>query len=253
MIKERLTSDTTNIPNNIASEEDSPFAAHRTIKAMHADERPREKALHYGCGALTVPELWAMILGTGTKGVNILELCYNMMARNDHHLATLARRSLKEMLEIKGLGPNKALQVMAVMELVKRFNKEEIPERPQITSAADVHKLMLNEIGYIGHEEIWVLMLNRANRVTKIMQLTSGSATATVFDVKLVLKNALIENAEGLILCHNHPSGQLRPSGQDDNITQQCKRACDTLSIRFLDHVIVCSTGYYSYNDNGKL
>ncbi len=234
---------------------DVPFPAplYKKMKDIHEDERPREKAMRSGCGALTVPELWALILGSGTRGVNIVDLCSDLMARNDNHLSMLLRRSLNDLLEIRGLGPKKALQVMAVLELVKRFNQEGAPVRPTIRTSLDIYNVMRNEIAFIGHEEIWILLLNRANKVFKIQQVSEGSATAAVFDVKRVMKEALMENAEGLVLCHNHPSGHLAPSGQDDHITSMCKHACETMSMRFLDHVIVCVEGYYSYADNGRL
>lgn len=224
-----------------------------TIKSMHQQLRPREKAFAHGCEALSLPELWALIIGNGTKGHNVLQICTELMERNDFNLPTLARRTLKQIASVKGLGPNKALQIMATLELARRFQQQQLPQRPPITSSQDAYNIIKPEIAHLGHEEIWVLFLNRANKVIKLFQASRGSTTASLFDVKTILKEALLEQAEGLILAHNHPSGTMRPSGPDDKITFNCKEACRTLDIRLFDHIIVTADGYYSYRDQGKL
>lgn len=227
--------------------------SHKTIKELHQDERPREKAMRLGYGVLTLPELWALILGSGTRGKNVIELCSDLMQRNGYSLATLGRRSFKQMLEIKGLGPKKAMQVMAAMEIARRVAMELPAEEPTIRSSADVSRLMSPRIGNLPYEEVWAIFLSRSNKVKKLFRATQGGSTSSVFDVKMILKDALLEQAEGLILCHNHPSGNLTPSAQDDAITRVCKAACETIDIRFMDHIIIATTGYYSYMDNSRL
>ena len=236
-----------------AGETASPALHPSTIKDMHQDLRPREKAEKLGVGALTLPELWALVIGSGTRGHNVLQVCTELMERSDNHLPTLSRRSLKQISEVKGLGKSKALQVLAVMEITKRYQQQELPERPSITSSKNVFELLKPEIGYLGHEEIWILLLNRRNQVVKMFQASKGSGTAALFDVKGIMKEALLEDAQGMVMAHNHPSGQLRPSADDDRITLKCREACRTMEIAFLDHIIVTSEGYYSYRDNGKL
>lgn len=225
----------------------------KTVKEMDADQQPREKALKYGVGYLSVAELWALILRTGSQGYPITELCRDMMRHNDGNLHKLERRTLQELCEIPGVGEMKGVQILAVMELIKKYCQEKIPEDEQIRSSQQIYDRMRHKIGNIDHEEIWMLLLNRQNRVIKEIRLTSGTSTASVFETKKAIKIAILENAESLILCHNHPSGTLRPSPQDDNLTKELKEASKFMGMRMLDHVIVTANGYYSYNDSGKL
>lgn len=224
-----------------------------TIHQMHESERPREKALSKGFGSLTAAELWALVLRNGVKGLNVIDMCREMMSRNDNNLVTLSRRNLRELTDIKGMGESKAIQVMAVLELSRRLNKERLPESPCIRSGEDVYDLMRHEIAHLPQEEIWVLYLDRQNNVRKTARMSIGGSTASVVDVKMILKDAILEQAQSLILCHNHPSGSLRPSVQDDQVTGKMKEGCKAVDIRMLDHVIVTSSGYFSYADNGKL
>lgn len=225
----------------------------RTVKEFDSDDQPREKAEKYGCGALSTADLWALVLRTGLSGKPVTELCRDMMRANDGSLHNLERRDRREILQIKGIGKTKAIQIEAVMEIVRRYCDEKLSERPQIRMSADIDRLMRHRIANLPHEEVWVILLNRSNHVIRTRRITSGSATASVFDIKAIMKNAILENAEGLILCHNHPSGNLRPSVQDDDITRQCRAAADTLQLRLLDHVIISSAGYYSYSDESRL
>lgn len=224
-----------------------------TVKDLPADDQPREKAEKYGCGVLSIPDLWALILRTGTPGNPITQLCRDIMTQNNNSLHTLERRTRQELRQIKGIGTTKSIQVEAVMELIKRYCHEEMPQEECISSSQQIYNYMRHEIGNRDHEEVWVLLLNRRNQVKKRVCLTKGTAVASLFDVKLAIKHAILENAEGVILCHNHPSGNTLPSTQDDNITRDLKRACEFMHLRLLDHVIVTANGYYSYHDNGRV
>jgi len=239
------------IREDIAGE--PPVADTTTIHDLHESERPREKALNNGFGALTAPELWALVLRTGVHGHNVLDICREMMSRNDNNLVALSRRSLKELTDIRGMGESKAIQVMAVLALARRINKEQLPVLPVIRAGKDVYELMRHEIAHLPQEVIWALYLDRKNSVKKMARISSGGATASVVDVKMILKDALLEQAQGLILCHNHPSGNLQPSVQDDAVTQRMKKGCEAVDIRMLDHVIVTASGYYSYMENSRL
>lgn len=225
----------------------------RTVKDLPIDDQPREKAEKYGCGVLSIPDLWALILRTGLPGTPITELCRNIMENNNNSLHTLERRTRQELRHIKGIGTTKSIQIEAVMELIKRYCHEEIPMEESITSSEQIYRYMRYEIGNNDHEEVWILLVNRMNKVIKRVCLTKGTGTASLFDVKTAIKYALLENAEGIILTHNHPSGNLRPSIPDDNITKELKKACDYMKLRMLDHVIVTANGYYSYHDEGRL
>lgn len=224
-----------------------------TVKDFDLADRPQEKALEHGCGVLAVPDLLALILRTGQPGMPITDICRKLMRSHDNSLHTLQRSSREMLMLHKGLGTVKALQIEAIMELIKRFNEETFRQRVTIRSSNDIYSIMSMKIGNLPHEEIWALFLSRNNQVIHRLRITSGSAIASVFDSKKVIREALLHYAEGVILCHNHPSGNLRPSPQDDKMTAGFKEACKCMDLRFLDHVIVTADGHYSYNDEGRL
>ncbi len=227
----------------------------RTIKEMSKDERPRERAINHGIGALTTAELLAIILRTGQPGLPITDLCRQLMDDNGNSLLRLERRSRGELMLTKGIGAAKALQVEAMMEVMRRYQQELTDTRGGmiIKSWGDIENRMRPRIANLDHEEVWIMLLNRRNEVIKEFRLTSGSSIASVFDSKMVIKRALLEDAQGIVMCHNHPSGNLIPSPQDDNITRKLNEACKTMDLRFLDHVIVTVNGSYSYADKGRL
>lgn len=230
-----------------------PGKVFKTVKEMDADDQPREKAEKYGVEYLSIPELWAIILRTGTPGYPITELCRDLMRNNEGNLHRLERRSKQELCEIKGIGSTKAIQILAVIELIRRYWREEIISDEPIRSSAQIYDRMRHQIGNLDHEEIWMLLINRRNQVIKEFRLTSGTSNASVFDLKIAIKLAILENADGIILCHNHPSGTKQPSPQDDKLTTDFKQACKFMSLRFLDHVIVTADGYYSYTDTSRV
>ena len=225
----------------------------RTVKEMDADDQPREKAEKLGCHVLTTPELWAIILRTGTPGYPITELCRDLMRMNDGSLHKLERRTRNEIMELKGIGITKCIQIEAVLEIIKRYCSEQIPSDDPIRHSAQIYERMKPFIGNLDHEEIWLLLLNRRNQIIKQIPLTSGTSNASIFDQRKAIKLALLENAESMILCHNHPSNSLNPSPQDDKLTSDLNLACKYMNLKLLDHVIVTSKGYYSYRDNEKL
>ena len=224
-----------------------------TVKDMHEDDQPREKAMKYGIGSLANSELLALVLGIGKPGMPITQITRAIMEANDHKLLNLERRSFEELLDYPAIGPAKALQIMSVMELVRRYSRERIGERVVISSPQTIFEYMRPINGNLPHEEIWVLTLNRANQVVGKFCASSGGATATVFDLKKIIRKALSSGAEGIVLCHNHPSGNLIPSGPDDAITYKLRDACKLMDLRFLDHLIITSDGFYSYHDRGRL
>lgn len=229
----------------------------RTIKDMNADERPRERAIAFGIGSLTTAELLALVLRTGQKGLPITDLCRQLMNDNNNSLLTLERRSRAELMLTKGIGDTKALQIEAMMELMRRHFQESIDATTRkiepLNCSVAIHKRMRSRISNLDHEEVWILLVNRRNQVVSEFRITSGSYTASVFDTKMVLKRALLENADGVIMCHNHPSGNLNTSPQDDHITKKMRDACNIMSLRFIDHLIISTDGFYSYRDSGRL
>lgn len=224
-----------------------------TVKDLPADLQPRERAKRFGMNSLSNSELFAIILRTGTSGYPVTDLCSDLMKINGNLLLNLERKTRGEIMEIKGIGELKALQIEAVMEIVRRYSRERIGERFQVRSPEDIYELMRPEIANLPYEEMWAIYLNRSNHVTDRIRISEGGSTGTVFDAKKILRNAIVAHAEGIALCHNHPSGNTRPSGQDDAITRHFATACRALDIRFIDHLIVTTEGYYSYNDSTSL
>lgn len=225
-----------------------------TIKELDPELRPQERALEYGVESLRTHELLALILRTGQPGCPITAITADLLENSSHSLHILGRKSFGELKQIKGLGTVKCLQVAAIMELAKRYYSEDNTSRqPVIRQSSDIDRLMRPALGSLPHEEIWLVTLSRSNRVINKHLITRGSAVASVFDLKRCLKTALLDDAQSVILCHNHPSGNLEPSPQDDNITRQLATACRQMELRMLDHVIMAHSGYYSYSDHGKL
>lgn len=215
---------------------------------------PMEKAELYGIKSLVPSELLAIILRTGQPDCPVTELTANLMAMNDNKLKVLERRTRDELMSIRGIGRVKAFQIEAVLEIMRRYNMEKLGDRITIRSAADIFNYMQPEAGPLTNEHIWILLLNRANAVLERKVVSAGGTTATVFDLKTILRQVLITpGVEGVIMIHNHPSGNLRPSPQDDEITRQLKKGCEYIGIKMLDHVIVTQDGYYSYSDEGRL
>ena len=224
-----------------------------TVKEMDADDQPRERALKYGIGTLSTPDLWALILRTGLRGKPITHLCRDLMRDNNQSLFQLERKSLKEIMATKGIGTTKGLQILAAMEITRRYNREKVGEKYIITSSQSIYDLMRSEIGNLTHEEIWTIYLGRRNDVLLTKRITSGSAVASIFDIKAIMKEALLMEAQGLVLCHNHPSGNLTPSGPDDQITRKMKEGAQIMDLRMVDHLIISASGFYSYYDSGRL
>lgn len=224
-----------------------------TVKELDPEDQPRERARKYGIGVLSTPDLWAIILRTGMVGHPITEICRDIMRSSGGSLFNLERQSLEVLLDIPGIGELKALQIQAVMEITRRYMKETTKPGKSIKSSLDIYNLMRPEIGNLPHEEIWILFLNRSNRVIGEKMMTRGGSVASVFDLKIIIRDALARHAEGLVMVHNHPSGNMQPSLQDDQITRRLKEACTLMDIRMLDHVIVSSDSYYSYQDQGRL
>ncbi len=225
------------------------------IADLAGDEKPREKALSQGIRALSDAELIAIIFGGGLPGVSVVDMARQILADNENRVDRLAAMSMNDMMgRYKGVGPAKAVSLAAAFELGRRTREQQAANRdPQIKSSTDVVELMAPKLEAIEWEEFWVLMLSRSNRVTYMRCISQGGTAATLVDVKLLVKRAIECLAEGIILVHNHPSGNTRPSGQDDALTRKIKDAAAFVDIKVLDHVIIARDRYYSYRDEGRL
>jgi len=223
------------------------------IADMCDDDKPREKARKYGCSVLSVPDLWALVLRTGSVGNPVTQLCRDFMKASNGKLTGLERRTRAELLSVKGLGITKVIQIEAVMELIRRYNAETPAELPLVRDSKDIYNIIKPQIAHLDHEEVWVVIMDRRHRVCKLFQASKGGWAASLFDIKIIIKEALLENASAIALCHNHPSGNMAPSPQDDAITRKCADACRTMEISMLDHLIVSPHAFYSYADEGRL
>lgn len=224
-----------------------------TIKNWAEDDRPREKLLQKGKIALSDAELIAILIGSGSRNESAVELSRKILSQHDNSLSSLGKSSIPQLMEYKGIGEAKAVSIVAAMELGRRRRVEEALEQKKITSSNSVFELMQPVIGELPHEEFWIIYLNNSNKVIQQMQLSKGGITSTLVDVRLALKNALEVGATAIILCHNHPSGNLSPSGSDKQLTQKLKTASESLDIKILDHLIVTEKSYFSFADEGIL
>ena len=224
-----------------------------SIKYWAEDDQPREKLMLKGRAALSDAELIAILLGSGSRNESAVELSKRILASVDNNLGTLGKQSLQQLMTFKGIGEAKAITIAAAMELGRRRREETAIDLKKITSSRAVFEIMQPLIGELPHEEFWILYLNNSNKVIYKAQLSKGGITGTVVDVRIVFKTALEQNATGIILVHNHPSGVLQASEPDKQITRQLKMAGQSLSINVLDHVIVTEKGYLSFADDGIL
>lgn len=225
------------------------------IRDMAADERPREKMLHHGPKALSDAELMAIIFSTGMKGKSVIQLSQEILADNQGHLSRVARLSVQDFLNrYKGIGQAKAITLLAALEMGARAAADAAKvENPVIRDSLTAYELMRHRLERLDHEEMWVMLLSQAGKSLRETCVGRGGVAATYTDVKLIMKPAIEHLASAIILFHNHPSGNLRPSTQDDNLTEKIKKAAALLDIRLNDHIIITDSGYYSYNDEGRL
>jgi len=224
-----------------------------SIKNWSQDDQPREKLLYKGKSALSDAELVAILIGSGNREESAVALCQRILASTDYNLSALGKLSIKQLTAFKGIGEAKAICIIAALELGRRRRGEEALEKKKITSSKSVFELMQPVIGELRHEEFWIVYLNNSNKVIQKSQLSKGGITGTLVDVRLVLKTALEVGALGLILAHNHPSGTLKPSEADKNITQKLKMAAQSLDIKVLDHLIITEKAYFSFADENVL
>ncbi len=224
-----------------------------TLKSWAVEERPREKVIANGIQHLTDTELLAILMGSGTRNTTAVELARIILGEVDNSLLELGRQSLSDLQKIKGIGPAKAISVMAAMELGRRRSGTHHVEKVSIKSSETVFSLFHPLLGDLEHEEFWLLMLNRANRVIGRFKVSQGGLSGTVIDTRIILKKALDNLASSIIVCHNHPSGNNQPSDADVKITEKLKKAAGILEIKLLDHIIIADKSYFSFADEGLI
>ena len=216
-------------------------------------DRPREKLIEKGAAALSDAELLAILISSGTKSKSAVDLGRELLALAGNNLNSLGRLGIPELKALQGIGEAKAVTIAAALELGRRRKLAEAPENGQIKSSADVFNIFQPLLADLTHEEFWILFLNRSNKPINRMKISQGGISGTVTDVRIIMKKAVENLASGLIVCHNHPSGNNNPSESDIQITQKIREAGTLLDVQLLDHIIIAGSAYYSFADNGLI
>lgn len=226
----------------------------RTVADMARDDKPREKAIDKGVNNLSTSELLAIVIGAGLPGKPVTELSAEILQACGGSLTRLSRMSIAAMqAQFRGIGPAKAVAVAASLELARRMRNEEPARQPKIVTSADAFNIIGDHLFNLPVEEFWIMLISRSGRLITTECVSRGGTAATYVETKLIVKHAVDTLASGIILVHNHPSGNLSPSAQDDSLTHKIKAASELLDIRVLDHLIVAGDTYYSYADQGRL
>jgi DNA repair protein RadC len=217
------------------------------------EDRPREKFIQNGSASLSDAELLAILISSGTKDKSAVDLGRELLGMANNNLNNLGKLTVADLRKVHGIGPARAVTIAAALELGRRRKLSDVQYVPQIRSSKDVSDIFQPLLSDLLHEEFWILFLNRSNKVINRMKLSQGGISGTVTDVRLVMKKAIECLASGIIVCHNHPSGNLNPSESDNKITQKIKEAGNLMDIQLLDHLIISDKDYYSFADNGVL
>jgi DNA repair protein RadC len=217
------------------------------------EDRPREKLIQKGTASLSDAELLAILISSGTKEKSAVDLGRELLGIANNNLNSLGKLAIADLKKLHGIGTAKAVTIAAALELGRRRKLTEAPDILQIRCSKDVADIFQPILSDLIHEEFWVLFLNRSNKVINRMKLSQGGISGTVTDVRMMMKKAIEYLASGIIVCHNHPSGNLNPSESDNRITQKIKDAGNLMDIQLLDHLIISDKDYYSFADNGLI
>ena len=223
------------------------------IKQWAEEDRPREKMVKLGTEALSDAELLAILIGNGSAKEDAVSLMKRILADCKNNLNTLGKMTIQDLCRYNGIGEAKAISILAACELGKRRQMESPEERPDLGTATRIYNHMHPVMQDLDVEEFWVLLMNQHYRLIKKVKISHGGITETAVDIRIIIKEAVLANATILAVCHNHPSGGITPSKQDDNLTNQIHQACQLMRIHFMDHVIVTDGLYYSYHESGRV
>ena len=223
------------------------------ISQWAEEDRPREKMMHLGADTLSSAELLAILIGSGSPKESAVDLMKRVLSDCNNNLNTLGKKSIRELCEYNGIGEAKAVTILAACELGKRRQQETPEERPDLGTATRIYNHMHPVLQDLDVEEFWVLLMNQNYKLIKKLRIAHGGITEVAVDVRIIMREALLANATILAVCHNHPSGSLRPSQQDNLLTESIHRACNTMRIHFLDHIIITDGHYYSYHEAGRV
>ncbi|MEG1617614.1 MAG: DNA repair protein RadC [Bacteroidales bacterium] len=223
------------------------------IKEMAPEDRPIEKMLTKGIHSLSDAELLAILIRSGSMNQTSVELSREILKDLDNNLNQLGKLSVKDLGKYRGIGPTKAVTIIAALELGKRRNQSEVIRNFSVSSSRDIYRYFHPLLADKPHEEFWVVYLNQSNKIIHRRKISQGGVSETAVDIRIILKDAIEHLASGIILCHNHPSGNNKPSKADDSFTRKMQEAAKYMDIRVLDHIIVCEDCYFSYADEGKM
>lgn len=225
----------------------------RSIKEWAVEDRPREKLMTQGIQSLSNSELIAILIGSGIKNQSAVELARKILRIASNDLDQLGRFSVSDFMKIKGIGRARAVAIVSALELGRRRKLSDASNRLKITSSSDVYEALCQHLADLPHEEFWILLLNRSNKVLEKRKISQGGISGTVTDMRMILKFAIDALASSLILCHNHPSGNLQPSEADIQVTRKLKEASALMDITLLDHVIIAGKHYFSLADENMM
>lgn len=223
-----------------------------SIKDWAVEDRPREKLVKKGVQSLSDAEIIAILIGSGSRNESAVELSKKVLKSANNNLNELGKLNIPDLTKMKGIGEAKAITILAALELGRRRKVSEIITKKKITQSKDIFELFQPILGDLPHEEFWILLLNRSNRIIDKLKISQGGVSGTVIDIKIILKQAIQKLASSIILCHNHPSGNKKPSSSDDSITKKLKKGANLIDIQVLDHIIVADVDYFSYADEGR-
>jgi DNA repair protein RadC len=233
--------------------EEQAGARRLRLKEWAEGDRPREKLVARGVKALSDAELLAILLRSGTGEATAVDVAKDMLHRHGNDLARMGRATVADLRKVKGVGLVKALTIAAALELGFRRREAQGRERPRVSTSADAYELIHHRIGDLAVEEFWMIVLDRGLRMLELCRISAGGMHGTVADPKVIFKEAIDRRASAIILCHNHPSGQLRPSEEDIRLTRKLVEGGRLIEVAVQDHLIVTSAGYYSFADNGMM
>ncbi|MEG1581236.1 MAG: DNA repair protein RadC [Bacteroidaceae bacterium] len=229
------------------------MAARLSIAKWDEADRPREKMAALGSMALSPAELLAILIGSGSSDENAVTLMRRILNDCNNNLNTLGKKTIDQLCAYKGIGPAKAITILAACALGYRCVKTEAEVRPQLNSSHLIYTHFLPYLHHLQNEEFWLVLLNRNLREVKTCRIGQGGLDLSIVDVRLVMREILINHATAYAVCHNHPSGAVQPSQYDDKVTEQLRKASDLLNVKLLDHLIIGNENYYSYADEGRL
>ena len=224
-----------------------------SIAQWSEDDQPREKLRDKGPQALSNAELLAILIGSGTPGMSAVDLMQDILRDCNNNLNTLGKMTIRQLCDYKGIGEAKAISILAACELGKRRQMETPEERPDLGTATLIYNHMHPVLQDEDVEEFWILLMNQNHRLIKKIRIARGGISEVSFDVRIIIREAVLVNATIMAVCHNHPSGSLRPSSMDNALTYAIQKACSLMRIKFLDHVIITDGAYYSYHEKGRI